>query len=107
VWLDDAGIHTEFDGLPITAVRFAGSVVASAIAEPSAASALQDLVERTRANGLMAIGSGCAGAAEFELLLEIGASHAQGGFVGGAMAVSELAAWARDWTAPALIAGDS
>ena len=107
VWLDDAGINTEFDGLPVTGVRFAGSVVASAIAEPSAASALQDLVERTRANGLMAIGSGCAGAAEFALLLEIGASHAQGGFVGGAMAVSELAAWARDWTAPALIAGDS
>ena len=107
LWLDDAGTDTEFDGLPVTGVRFAGSVVASAIAEPSAASALQDAVERTRENGLMAIGAGCAGAAEFALLLEIGASHAQGGFVAGAMAVSELAAWARDWTAPALIPGDS
>lgn len=55
----------------------------------------------------MAIGSGCAGAAEFELLLEIGASHAQGGFVAGAVSVSELAAWARDWTAPELVPGDS
>jgi DNA-binding SARP family transcriptional activator/EAL domain-containing protein (putative c-di-GMP-specific phosphodiesterase class I)/CheY-like chemotaxis protein len=107
LWLDDAGIHTEFDGLPVTGVRFAGSLVGSAIAEPSAASALQDAVERTRANGLMAIGSGCAGPAEFALLLEVGASHAQGGFVAGAMPVSELAAWARDWTAPALILGDS
>ena len=107
LWLDDAGTDTEFDGLPVTGVRFAGSVVASAIAEPSAASALQDAVERARESGLMAIGSGCARAAEFALLLEIGASHAQGGFVAGAMAVSELAAWARDWTAPALIPGDS
>jgi DNA-binding SARP family transcriptional activator/EAL domain-containing protein (putative c-di-GMP-specific phosphodiesterase class I)/CheY-like chemotaxis protein len=107
LWLDGAGIDTEFGGLPVTGVRFAGSLVASAIAEPSAAFALRDAVERARANGLMAIGAGCAGAAEFALLLEIGASHAQGGFVAGAMAVSELAAWARDWTAPALISGDS
>ena len=107
LWLDDAGTDTEFDGLPVTGVRFAGSVVASAIAEPSAASALQDAVERARESGLMAIGSGCARAAEFALLLEIGASHAQGGFVAGAMAMPELAAWARDWTAPALIPGDS
>ena len=107
LWLDDAGIDTEFDGLPVTGVRFAGSTVASAIAEPSAAFALRDAVERARANGLMAIGAGCAGPAEFALLLEIGATHAQGGFVSAAMAVSELAALAHDWTAPALISGDS
>lgn len=107
LWLDDAGTQTQFDGLPLTGVRFAGSLVASATAEPGAASALQDAVERTRARGLMAIGSGCASAAEFALLLEIGASHAQGAFVGGAMAASDLAAWARDWTAPALVPGDS
>jgi DNA-binding SARP family transcriptional activator/EAL domain-containing protein (putative c-di-GMP-specific phosphodiesterase class I)/CheY-like chemotaxis protein len=107
LWLDDAGLQTSFDGLPVTGVRFAGSLVASATAEPSAASALRDAVERTRANGLMAIGSGCAGAAEFALLLEIGASHAQGSFVAGAMSVSELTVWAPDWTAPALVPGDS
>jgi EAL domain-containing protein (putative c-di-GMP-specific phosphodiesterase class I) len=88
LWLDDAGIQTRFDDLPLTGVRFAGSLLARATAEPGAASALQDAVERTRANGLMAIGLGCAGAAEFALLLEIGASHAQGDFVAGAMAVS-------------------
>ena len=107
LWLDDAGLQTSFDGLPVTGVRFAGSLVASATAEPSAACALRDAVERTRANGLMAIGSGCNIAAEFALLLEIGASHAQGDFVAGPMTVSELTAWARDWTAPALVPGDS
>jgi DNA-binding SARP family transcriptional activator/EAL domain-containing protein (putative c-di-GMP-specific phosphodiesterase class I)/FixJ family two-component response regulator len=107
LWLDEASIDTEFDGLPVTGVRFGGSLVASAITEPSAAFALRDAVERASANGLMAIGAGCAGPAEFALLLEIGASHAQGGFVAGAMTVSELAAWARDWTAPALISGDA
>ncbi len=37
LWLDHAGTETEFDRLPLTGARFAGSLVASATADPDAA----------------------------------------------------------------------
>ena len=105
LWLDDADTEAQFEGLPLAGVRFTGSLVSRATTEPEVASALQDAIDRARAHGLMAIGLGCASAAEFALLLESGASHAQGGFVADVMPVPDLAARAREWTAPALVPG--
>jgi EAL domain-containing protein (putative c-di-GMP-specific phosphodiesterase class I) len=106
VWLEGIGPSTQLDRVPLTGVRLAPSLIASAATDPGAAAAVRDAVDRARSNGCLAIGTGCAGGREFELLLEVGASHAQGPFVGVAQAPVDLARSAAAWTPAMLVTDD-
>ena len=102
LWLDGPRPESDLGNLPFTGVRLAPWLLASAPADVRSAKALHDAVDRARAHGLLVVGAGCDEAAKFALLLEIGASHAQGPFVAGAIAPQEFAAFVSDWTPPGL-----
>lgn len=102
LWLDDAGPEAQLERMPLTGIRLAPSLVAAAAADAAGAATLQAGVERARTRACLAIGTGCAGAEEFGLLLDVGASHAQGDFVGPARPAEELLARALTWTPPIL-----
>jgi len=103
IWLEGVAPSTQLERLPLTGVRLAASLIAAAGDDPIAAATLRDAVDRARSNGYLAIGTGCAGASEFELLLELGASHAQGTLVGAPQKPVELARLARVWLPPTLV----
>ena len=103
LWLEDAAPGTQLARMPLTGVRLPGPLIAAAANDRAAAETLRDAADRARSNGCLAIGTGCTGAAEFEFLLEIGASHAQGTFVGDAKEPVELARLASTWTPPTLV----
>jgi EAL domain-containing protein (putative c-di-GMP-specific phosphodiesterase class I)/HAMP domain-containing protein len=102
LWLDEAGPEAQLERMPLTGIRLAPSLVAAAAADAAGATALQATVDRARRRACLAIGTGCAGAEEFGLLLDVGASHAQSDFVGPARPAEELLARARTWTPPVL-----
>ena len=93
--------------VPLTGTRLAASLLRSAAADAASAASLQEAVDHARARRLIAVGTGCASPAEFELLLEVGASHAQGAFVASPMSTRELADVAPRWTPPTPVADDA
>jgi DNA-binding SARP family transcriptional activator/EAL domain-containing protein (putative c-di-GMP-specific phosphodiesterase class I)/AmiR/NasT family two-component response regulator len=107
LWLDDAGPEARVDRLPLTGVRLPSQLTADAAANPVNVEALAVAIDRARVRGLKTIGSGCESASEFVLLLEAGASHAQGAFIGAATSLHDLAESAVRWTPPVLIPDDA
>jgi EAL domain-containing protein (putative c-di-GMP-specific phosphodiesterase class I)/AmiR/NasT family two-component response regulator len=105
--LDEVGSEAQVDRLPLTGVRIAAKLTADAVADPAKLEALEATIDRARARGLKTIGSGCESASEFVLLLEAGATHAQGAVIGAATSVQEFADRAVQWTPPALTPHDA
>ena len=95
---DDAFAH-----IPFTAVALAPSLVGGAAGDPARSTALEEALEAIGARGLPAVARGCEDAADYELLVEIGCRHAEGGFIGGPMPGEELVGWVRDWSAPSIV----
>jgi DNA-binding SARP family transcriptional activator/EAL domain-containing protein (putative c-di-GMP-specific phosphodiesterase class I)/AmiR/NasT family two-component response regulator len=109
LWLDEAGSATRLDQIPLTGVRLAPSLIrggASHASDPQSALSLQETVDNARSRQLITVGMGCGTPGEFELLLEVGASHAQGTFLAAPMPARELAEVAPRWTPPTSLAGD-
>ena len=102
--LDDFGTlaepATDLDRVPLTALRLAGHLVGDAGGDAAGGAALQDAVDAAHALDLPLVGAGCATAADFELLLELGCAHAQGAFVSDPMAAAQLPGWAARWSPP-------
>jgi DNA-binding SARP family transcriptional activator/EAL domain-containing protein (putative c-di-GMP-specific phosphodiesterase class I) len=107
LWLDEPDPSTPLERMPLTGVRLGPSLVAAAVADPAATAALQEAVDGARRAGRLAIGTGCIGLAEFELLLDLGASHAQGAFFGKAQDAVGLARLAGAWTPPTFSEGEA
>jgi EAL domain-containing protein (putative c-di-GMP-specific phosphodiesterase class I) len=84
--------------MPLTAVALAPELVR----DPGRHAALEEALESIRAAGLPAVGRGCDGATEYEMLLQIGCGHAQGEFVAGLVEPGTLAERADGWTAPSI-----
>ena len=76
--------------IPLTEVALAPALVSGAAHDPARAAALEDALESTRALGLPAVARGCDDADDYELLLQIGCSHAQGDFIARALPADEL-----------------
>ncbi len=107
LWLDVVGPATRLDQIPLTGARLAASLIKRAVGDAAGAASLQEAVDHARSRRLIAVGSGCTSSAEFDLLLEVGASHAQGAFLASPMSTQELADVARRWTPPTAVADDA
>jgi EAL domain-containing protein (putative c-di-GMP-specific phosphodiesterase class I)/FixJ family two-component response regulator len=103
--LDDFGSGAQpadrLERVPLTAVRLAAHLLGEAHGDPARVSAQQDAVDAAQGLGLALVGDGCASAADFELLLELGCAHAQGPCIAEPMAAAQLPEWAAGWSPPA------
>jgi EAL domain-containing protein (putative c-di-GMP-specific phosphodiesterase class I)/DNA-binding SARP family transcriptional activator/DNA-binding NarL/FixJ family response regulator len=103
--LDDFGSgprsSEQLDRVPLTALRLAAHLVGDAQGDPARVPELQDAVDAAHEFGLPVVGDGCATAADFELLLALGCTHAQGACISEPMAAAQLPAWAARWSPPA------
>jgi DNA-binding SARP family transcriptional activator/EAL domain-containing protein (putative c-di-GMP-specific phosphodiesterase class I) len=88
--------------IPLTAVALAPELVRGAYNDAGRAAALEEALESIRAVGLPAVARGCDGAADYELLLQIGCGHGHGEFIARAVAAGELADWADGWSPPSI-----
>jgi DNA-binding SARP family transcriptional activator/EAL domain-containing protein (putative c-di-GMP-specific phosphodiesterase class I) len=103
LWLDDAGSTARLKHMPLTGVRLAAPLISGAATDPARVASLRDAVDHARSRRLVAIGTGCASPAEFDVLLEVGASHAQGTFLARPMTTEQLVAVAPRWTPPTAV----
>jgi DNA-binding SARP family transcriptional activator/EAL domain-containing protein (putative c-di-GMP-specific phosphodiesterase class I) len=100
IWLDGAGSGPLVDRAPLTGVRLPAP--SAAVPGRENAAELEQAFAAVRMHGLLAVGTACTSEDELVLLLEVGASHAQGPLIGEPMPMARLAYWAPSWTPPAL-----
>lgn len=86
--------------IPVTALLLTPQLVRGAAADPLRTAALEEALDAAGGHGLPAIAGGCDDADDYELLLQLGCSHARGNFISPPIERTELAARARDWGAP-------
>lgn len=102
LWLDCSGPAAGIARVPITGLRISPTLLAGAAGDSARAAVLQAAVDLARERGIASVGSGCATADELAMLLDVGASHAQGELIGSHRPVREMATWAAAWTPPSL-----
>ncbi len=90
------GDHLE--RLPLTAMRLAQDLVGGAHGDPVRVAMLQDVLDAAHELELRVLGDGCETAVDFELLLQLGCTHAQGAFISEPMAAAQLAEWVTRWS---------
>jgi EAL domain-containing protein (putative c-di-GMP-specific phosphodiesterase class I)/two-component SAPR family response regulator len=102
--LDDFGgarpTIEQLERMPLTAARLCEPLICGAHGDPARIAALQDAVDAARELDVSVVGWGCADAADFELLLQVGCDFGQGEAIAGPMPASQLAQWASSWTPP-------
>jgi EAL domain-containing protein (putative c-di-GMP-specific phosphodiesterase class I) len=79
--------------------------VTGATGRPDRAAAVEQALELARAVRLPAAAAGCDGAADFDLLLQLGCRFAEGAFIAEPMAGDRVVAWAAGWSPPSVAGG--
>jgi diguanylate cyclase (GGDEF)-like protein len=95
--LDDFGTGTTsvraLSGYPLDAVKFDGSVVVAAIADPAAARILEALLGVAHAVGLRTVAEGVETAPQLDAMRELGCDAAQGFLLARPAAAEEIEHW--------------
>jgi len=94
-------IADQLGRVPLTEVRLDRRLVSGAVADPKRLAKLESAVASARDAGLAVIADGCDSRADFDMLLELGCTEAQGGFVADPVDAADMvigAAWCPpDW----------
>jgi EAL domain-containing protein (putative c-di-GMP-specific phosphodiesterase class I)/FixJ family two-component response regulator len=86
--------------LPLTELKLGRPLVSSAATEPKRLEALEAAVNEARDMGLPVVADGCETQADFDMLLSLGCSEAQGPCVAAPMPAPDVLAWALASGAP-------
>ncbi len=86
--------------IPLTGVRLAPELVCDA-RQGIGVGNLEEALAAARGLGLPVVGNGCETSSDFDLLLGLGCTHAEGAFIAAPMPDDELLGWAAAWTPPA------
>ena len=84
----------ELSRVPLTELKLDGPLVSGATDDPKRVAMLESALASAREAGLPVVADGCDSRADFETLLALGCSEAQGRFVSEPMACDDLVAWA-------------
>jgi EAL domain-containing protein (putative c-di-GMP-specific phosphodiesterase class I) len=79
--------------VPLSDLELDGRLVSGAAADSRRLAALESAVASARGTGLRVVADGCDSQADFDTLLSVGCSEAQGRFIGDPMEAAELISW--------------
>ena len=79
---------------PLTELKLGRLLVGSATAEPKRFEVVETAVNEARDMALPVVADGCDSEADFDMLLALGCSEAQGACVGAPMPAADVVAWA-------------
>lgn len=86
--------------VPLTELKLVRSLVSAATSEPKRLQVLEDAVAAARDAGLAVVADGCDAQSDFDMLLGLGCSEAQGRWVAQPMEAAEMVAWAQTGPRP-------
>jgi EAL domain-containing protein (putative c-di-GMP-specific phosphodiesterase class I) len=80
--------------VPLSELKLDGPLVTAATSEPKRFQVLEAAVASARDTGLPVVADGCDSQVDFDMLLALGCSEAQGRYVAEPMGAADLVAWA-------------
>jgi EAL domain-containing protein (putative c-di-GMP-specific phosphodiesterase class I) len=80
--------------VPLSDIKLDGRLVSGATADPRRLAALESAVRSAHETGLRVVADGCDSQTDFDTLLALGCSEAQGRFIGDPMEAAGLISWA-------------
>ena len=94
------GVTNQLERVPLSELRLDRRLVSSAAPDPKRLAALEAVLGAAQERGLPVVADGCDSRADFDMLVALGCSEAQGRFVADPMDADEVVRWAVAGCAP-------